>query len=181
MRFLKDRGFVLRRINFGDSDRYITLFSRHHGKIEVVAKGVRKITSRRASACEPLNLIEFQTVKTSRNYILTEVKLVDSYEHLKSELDAIKKVFLMCELIDAILPVGAPNSEVFDLIERAAEKMLENPKNMAYFQAKLLTLLGFWDSNISFKNDRHVESFVEQILERKLRTPAAFLTREEYE
>ena len=94
MHFLKDHGFILRRINFGDSDRYITIFTKNHGKIEVVAKGVRKITSRRAAACELLNLVEFQSVRTAKNFILTEVRLIDSFEHLKRELSHIKKVFL---------------------------------------------------------------------------------------
>ncbi len=94
MQYLKDKGFVLRRVNFGDSDRYITLFSENHGKVELVAKGVRKITPRRAAACELLNLVEFQSVRTAKNFILTEVRLIDSFEHLKRELSHIKKVFL---------------------------------------------------------------------------------------
>lgn len=174
MHYLKDRGFVLRRINFGDSDRYITLFSENHGKVEIVAKGVRKITSRRAAACELLNLIEFQSVRTSKNFILTEVRLIDSFEHLKRELFHIKKVFLMCELLDAVMPAGVRHPDVFNLIERASRKMNESEKNMAYFQAKLLSLLGFWDKHASFKNETHVESYIEQIIERRLKTHNMF-------
>jgi DNA repair protein RecO (recombination protein O) len=174
MQFLKDHGFILRRINFGDSDRYITIFTKNHGKIEVVAKGIRKITSRRAAACELLNLVEFQSVRTAKNFILTEVRLIDSFEHLKRELAHIKKVFLMCELLDAVMPAGVRHPDVFDLIERASRKMNESEKNMAYFQAKLLSLLGFWDGRASFKNEAHVKNFIEQIIERKLKTPQAF-------
>ncbi len=176
MRYLKDRAFVLRRTNFGDSDRYITLFTKGGGKTEVIAKGIRKISSRRAASCELLNLIEFQAVKTSKNFILTEVKLIDSYQALKCDLESIKKAFLMCELIDAVMPLGARHTEVFSLIEKAAIHMIESEKNMAYFQAKLLTLLGFWDGRASFKNSDHVTSYVEQIIERKLKSPAAFAT-----
>lgn len=174
MRYVKDKAFVLRRINFGDSDRYITLFTQNNGKIEVVAKGVRKISSRRAAACELLNLIEFQAVKTSKNLILTEVKLIDSFEHLKNELTNIKKVFLMCELLEAVLPVAVRHQEVFDLIERAAGKVHQDQKNMAYFQAKLLSELGFWDSSKSFKNEDHLQSYIEQVIERKLKTEDSF-------
>ena len=95
MQFLKDRGFILKRVNFGDSDRYITIFTKNHGKIEVIAKGVRRITSRRASSVELLNLIEFQSVRSRKNYVLTEVKLIDSFEELKKELLHIKKIVLV--------------------------------------------------------------------------------------
>ncbi|HVZ11472.1 MAG TPA: DNA repair protein RecO [Patescibacteria group bacterium] len=174
MYYIHDRAFVLRRVNFGDSDRYITLFSQNNGKIEVVARGVRKINSKRASAIELLNLIDFQVVRGPKNFVLTEVKLVDSFGHLKTELENIKKVFLMCELVDAVLANGVAHRDVFDLFERAAAKMLEGERNMAYFQAKLLSILGFWDSSQSFKNEDHVSSFIEQIIERKLRTNLAF-------
>lgn len=174
MRFLKDRGFILKRINFGDSDRYITIFTKNHGKIEVVAKGVRKITSRRVSSVELLNLIEFQSVRSRKTYVLTEVKLIDSFEELKKEIGHIKKVFLMCELIDAVLPLGVGHPDIFDLIERASRKMADNEKNILYFQAKLLTMLGFWDQQFAFKNEDHLDQYTEQIIERKLKSRHLF-------
>ena len=174
MQYLRDTAFILKRINFSDSDRFITLFTRNHGKVDVVAKGVRKITSRRAGSLELLNLVDFQAVRSSKNYILTEVKLISSHNHLKQDLEQIEKVFSMCEVIEAILPHGQRQADVFDLLTRAADKVGENTKNMAYFQAKLLTLLGFWDGKESFKNDDHVKSIIEQVIERKLKANSAF-------
>lgn len=175
MHYLRDRAFVLRRVNFGDSDRYITLFTHGHGKVEVIARGVRKISSRRAPSIELLNLIEFQAVRTSKNFILTEVKLVSSFESLKRDLENIQKAFTMCELIDAVMPYGEEHRDIFNLIEKAANKVVENERNIIFFQAKLLTLLGFWDGRDSFRNPDHVRSVIEQIIERKLKSSAAFL------
>ncbi len=174
MQYLKDSGFVVRRVNLRDSDRYITIFTKNHGKIEVLAKGVRKMTSRRASSVELLSLIDFQAVKSSKTYILTEVKLIDSFDQLKRDLEYIEQVFTMCELIEAIMPIGQSHPEVFDLMNRALCKMLEEKRTMAYFQAKLLSILGFWDSKASFRNEAHVQEYVEQVIERKLKTPQAF-------
>ena len=174
MQFLKDRGFILRRVNFGDSDRYITIFTKNHGKIEVMAKGVRKITSRRASSVELLNLIEFQSVRSHKNHVLTEVKLIDSFEELKKEIAHIKKVFLMCELLDAVLPREQRHSDVFDLLERASRNIINNEKNILYFQAKLLTLLGFWNPKFAFKSEDHLDQYTEQIIERKLKSRHIF-------
>lgn len=174
MQFIRDRGFILRRVNFGDFDRYITIFTQNHGKIEVMARGVRKITSRRASSVELLNLIEFQSVRSHKNYVLTEVKLITSFEDLKKELSHIKKVFLMCELLDAVLPLGVRHFDVFDLIDRASRKVIENEKNILYFQAKLLTILGFWDQKFAFKNANHLDQYTEQIIERKLKSRHIF-------
>ncbi len=45
-RYWKDQGIVLKSINFGELDRIITLFTRKKGKIQVVAKGARKVGNR---------------------------------------------------------------------------------------------------------------------------------------
>jgi len=173
MQYLKDQGFVIRRINFGDSDRYITLFTKNNGRIEVLAKGVRKITSRRAGSVELLNLINFQSIKSSKNFILTEVKLIDSFSQLKYDLKNIEKVFLMCELIEAIMPYGQAHPDVFSLIERAL-KAAEEEKTLIYFQAKLLSILGFWDGKTAFRDEYHVQSVFEDTIERKLKTRTVF-------
>ena len=174
MHFLKDRGFILKRVNFGDSDRYITIFTKNHGKIEVLARGVRKITSRRASSVELLNLIEFQSVRSHKNYVLTEVKLLNSFENLKEGLAQIKKAFLICELINAILPSNQKHPDVFILILNTLYSIPKEPRALPYFQAKLLTLLGFWDQKYAFKNESHLDQYTEQIIERKLKSRNIF-------
>ena len=112
MRYLNDIGFVVKRVNLGEADRFITLFTKNNGKIEVLAKGVRKINSRRSSHIELLNLINFNSVKTSKNYILTEVDLVSSFESRKQTLDQCETLFLLCELINALCPHEQVNREV---------------------------------------------------------------------
>lgn len=174
MQYLRDTGFILKRTNFGDSDRYITLFTRDHGKIEVLARGVRKITSRRSSSVEPLNLIDFQAVKSHKNHVLTEVKLINSFENLKQDLKGIQKAFLMCEMVERLMPAGVAHNEVFDLMTRACCVLLEDKKNMAYFQAKLLSLLGFWDGKTAFRNELHVQNVMEETIERKLKSYSSF-------
>ena len=44
---------VLRHSDWGEADRLLTLFTREMGKLRVVAKGVRKLRSRKAGHLEP--------------------------------------------------------------------------------------------------------------------------------
>src|SRR5262249_2893742 len=44
---------ILRRIDFGEADRILTLFTPTYGKVRAVAKGVRRTTSRLAGHLEP--------------------------------------------------------------------------------------------------------------------------------
>lgn len=53
-----DTAIVLKRVNYGESDRVLTLLTKEHGKISVFAKGVRKPKSRLAGGIELLSLSE---------------------------------------------------------------------------------------------------------------------------
>lgn len=176
MRYLKDTGFVIKRFNIGDADRFITIFTRHHGKIDVLAKGARKITSRRSSHIELLNLVCFQTVKTRKNSILTEVEVVDTFSHLKKNYSTVGIIFLVCELIDRLCPYHVKHEDVFLLIQKTLEE-LENSNlqsSVADFQTRLLIHLGFWDAKKKFSTSYDVDRFIENIAERKIRTKSVF-------
>lgn len=175
MKFLNDTGFVIKRINLGEADRFVTLFTKYSGKVEVLAKGVRKITSKRASSIELLNLIKFQAVKTNKNFILTEVEIVSSYEELRKKISDIQILFLVCELIDRLCPLEQKHTDIFELIEETL-KRVERQEEPAVndFQTKMLSSLGFWDGKREFKNERELNSFIEQVIERKLKTKTIF-------
>lgn len=171
MHYLKDFGFIIKRVNFGESDRYISLFTKNNGKIEVVAKGVRKITSRRASSIELLNLVRFHAVKSSKNYILAEVELISSYDTLRKNLSDIQILFLLCELIDRLCPLGQKHNDVFELIGQTLNKVKKSEEPaVTDFQTKMLSILGFWDGKKEFESDEDVRQFIEGVIERKLKT-----------
>lgn len=44
-----DEGVVLRRVDYGETDRILTVLTRAHGKVGVIARGVRRPTSRLAA------------------------------------------------------------------------------------------------------------------------------------
>ena len=49
-RSLRTEAVVLRHSDWGEADRMLVLFTQEGGKIRAIAKGVRKMRSRKASA-----------------------------------------------------------------------------------------------------------------------------------
>lgn len=56
----RDDAVVLRVQKLGESDRIITLLTRHHGRLRAVARGVRRTTSRFGARLEPFGHIDLQ-------------------------------------------------------------------------------------------------------------------------
>lgn len=177
MYYIKDTGFVIRRRNVSEADRYLTILTRNNGKIEVLAKGVKKLTSKRAPQLELLNKISFQAVSKTTNsrLVLADVELVSSHTDLKKTLPGIKDLFLICELILALCPYHQKQEEIFHLLEQSLKNMKENIlDSIENFQKQLLVFLGYWDVNKAFVSHDDMIRFTENIMERKIKSHEIF-------
>lgn len=172
MDFLKDTAFVIRRINSGEKDRFITLFTKDNGKIEVFARGVRAISSRRAPSLEPLNHIQFQAVRSHTNYVLTEVQLLDSQTALKQNLENLKLGFLVCELIDKLTRSWQKHEDVYALLDQILGVCRKEVQKDLFndFQVQMLTALGFWDGRRTFASEHDLSFYIDQVAERKIKS-----------
>jgi len=172
MRTYKTTGVILKRRNVGEADRILTIFTRDQGKIQVKAKGVRKITSKRASHIEPLNITVVTLYKGEGMHVLTEVDSLNTYPSIKNSLSRVGMAYHICELIDSLCPEGQEQAEIFDLLcqiltDLATKKQIG--KSIHAFEVKLLTLLGFTTQTHDLAGAR-ASFFIESILERKLKS-----------
>ncbi len=173
MRSIKTEGIVIKRKNFRESDRIVTIFTKDKGKIQVKAKGVRKISSRRSPHIELLNYSNFNLYQPTNGMpILTEVESVEIFPNLKKDLRKIGIAYHFCELVDGLCAEGQENREIFTLLKQALETISKDDRLelIAYrFELKLLKLLGFSHENQVLQMEEMPE-YIEAILERKLKT-----------
>ena len=112
------KSIVLKRKNFGEADRILTVFTTHRGKISVLAKGVRRITSRRAGNVELLNRVSIFLHQTKGMPILTEAVSLDTYPKLKGNLKLSTVAFHIIELVDKLTAENQENRSLYtELVE----------------------------------------------------------------
>jgi DNA repair protein RecO (recombination protein O) len=116
MRHLRTEGIVIKRKNYGEADRILTILTRDHGKISVKAAGVRKITSRRSSHIELLNHVAMGLYKAHAFPVLTEAKMIEDFEPIKKDFSKVGLAYHLCELIDGLCPENQENAKVFFLL-----------------------------------------------------------------
>jgi DNA repair protein RecO (recombination protein O) len=78
MSVYRDVAIVLRTQKLGEADRIITLFTKEHGRIKAVAKGVRKTKSRFGARLEPASYVDLQLYT---NAILEAAERFTTAEH----------------------------------------------------------------------------------------------------
>jgi DNA repair protein RecO (recombination protein O) len=75
----RDDAVVLRCQKLGESDRIITLFTRQHGRVRAVAKGVRRTTSKFGARLEPFGHVDIQIAEGRSLHTVSQVEAIDLY------------------------------------------------------------------------------------------------------
>src|SRR5258706_9060146 len=109
-------GIILKRKNVGEADRILTIFTKQQGKIRVIAKGVRKMISKRAPHIEVFNHLVLTIHKGKMLDMLTEVSTVSTFASIRADLKRIGAAYYLLEVIDGLLPEGQAHEEVFFLL-----------------------------------------------------------------
>lgn len=175
-RYLKTEGIVIKRRNFGEADKLITVFTKHNGKIQIKASGVRRIASRRSPHVELLNHSIITVYKANKYPVLSEAHTIDSFSDIKSDLQKVGIAYHICELIDGLCPEEQDNESVFYLLKDTLTTLSSDCNIQAVvdeFEITLLQQLGYWNASMHANNvDTH--AFIESILERRLKSHRIF-------
>ena len=176
MRSVKTEGIVIKRKNVGEADKILTVFTSDQGKLQIKAKGVRKITSRRSPHVELLNHAALNLYKGERLPILTEAEVLHDFAGLKKNLTRVWAAYHVCELVDGLCPENEKHLDIFHLLKDTLyrisyEKQLKPV--VQEFEISLLKILGYWNDE-SAKKVRSTHEYIEELLERRLKSKYIF-------
>ena len=183
MRTYKTEGIIIKRINFGEADRILTIFTKHYGKIKAIAKGIRKIKSRRAPHLELFNQVVLFLNKGKNLDIITEAQLVNTFSYLRKDLRKIGLVFKACESVDQLTGEKQVQKEVFNLLvayfndlnlsagkaDHQSKTVRELLETVRTFEIELLQILGFLPKGKSLEKIE-TDRYIEKITEKKLKS-----------
>ncbi len=174
MRLYTAEVIILKRRSTGETDRILTVFTKQYGKLRIIARGVRKISSKRGPHIEVFNRCVLTMYKGRGMETLTEVSPVASYESIRKDLQRVGAAYYLCELIDGLLPEGQIHEDVFILLCDALEALANVKKERIEvlrerFAAALLRALGYLERGKKPPTGS-LDSYVEQLLERHLKT-----------
>lgn len=93
-------GVVLRHADWGEADRLVTLLTRERGKVRAVAKGARKIKSRKAGHLEPFTQVALQLAAGRDLPIITQAETLEPHLALRDDLLRTGYAAYVVELVD---------------------------------------------------------------------------------
>jgi DNA repair protein RecO (recombination protein O) len=138
---------VLRHSDYGEADRLLTLFTRQRGKMRVIAKGARKIASRKAGHIEPFTHVKLQLATGREMFILTQADTVDAYLPLRDDLILTSHASYVLELLDRFTYEDeTEHPALFRLVTDTLARLASNADVwlvLRFYEMRLLDQLGF--------------------------------------
>ncbi len=99
-RTYRSEAIVLRRSNFGEADRLLTLYSREYGKIRAIAKGARKPQTRKSGHVELFMRTNFLFAKGKNIDVITQAEVIETYSEFLQDIVRTTYASYAVELLD---------------------------------------------------------------------------------
>jgi DNA repair protein RecO (recombination protein O) len=139
---------ILRRSDYGEADRILTVFTTDRGKVKLIAKGARKTQSRKAGHVELFMHTALQVAEGRTWGIVTQAEIVEAFRLLREDLDKISQAYYLAELIDKFTEEHDPSFPLFELTLLTLARLSDGEGHvpflaMRYFELHLLRLTGY--------------------------------------
>ena len=137
---------VLRRHDFGETDRILTLYTPTHGKLRAIAKGVRRITSRRSGHIELLTRVKVFLARGRELDILTQAETVEAYRPLREDLYLTACGYYVAELVDRVVADRIENPRLYGLLVSTLERLATDRRPevaLRHFELHLVRVIGY--------------------------------------
>lgn len=148
MALIKTEALVLKASEYSETTRLVTLFSPEHGRVRLLAKGIKRIKSRDRGSLEPFSRVSVSLYLKDPTSLgtLRETSLLSSHFALRSDYDKWLLASLILEVIDRATLPGEDLSALFNLVCTYLEEMETTDRPAEATVAvltKMLDLFGF--------------------------------------
>ncbi len=145
-RIYKTPAVVLRRLDFGETGKQLIIYTPRYGKLSVIAKGVKRATSKLAGHLEPLALSHVVAARGRNLDTITQADTVESFIRARSEPDRLFHALLVAELLDKLTVERDPNPVLWLLFVdtlRRVDSGDDTWRATVYFWLRLLSESGY--------------------------------------
>lgn len=108
-----DIGIVVRAVDSGEADKFVSIITHNHGLQDFIARGARRINSKKAPHLDLFNLVKFQSGRGDHPRFLEQVESISYYPGIKKDFSKVGLCLTITEILINTLPVEVEDEEIF--------------------------------------------------------------------
>ncbi len=140
-------GLIIKEYIVGESDKYITLFTKDLGKIQVIAHRAKKSDRGLASATLLFTYGSFMISVYKETYKLISAEVLSTFYAISQNLEALTYAAYIGEFIDGVTEEGLSSKDVLEIsvmtLSALEKKVIPFKLIRRIFEMKILSVLGF--------------------------------------
>ncbi|TME47492.1 MAG: DNA repair protein RecO [Chloroflexi bacterium] len=138
---------VLRRLDYGETDRIVTLLTREYGKLGAIAKGARKGKSKVGAALDLFARSTMMLAKGKNLDVVAQVERRGDARYISGDLRRTAYACLVAEIVDKVMEDRHPVDEIFELVVLTLQRLNDVKRvpraDAAWFVMRMLDVLGY--------------------------------------
>lgn len=145
-RIYRTEAIVLKHSDFGEADRLLTVYTPYMGKLRLLAKGVRKPSSRKAGHLESLMRTQLLVARGRNLDIIAQAQTIEPYLALRQDLWRMSHAYYVGELVDCFGEEQAENYPLYRLLCETLSWVCQSsnlPLTMRFVEMQVLNLAGY--------------------------------------
>ncbi|MEP7289027.1 MAG: DNA repair protein RecO [Chloroflexota bacterium] len=149
-RTFRTQAIILRRQDFGEADRLLTIFTPTHGKLRVIAKGVCKPAGRKTGHVELFTRSAMMISRGREIHVVSQAEMVDPHLALCENLERGAYANYIVELLEQFSEFEEQNVGLYNLLESTLGRLCEPQVDLRliarFYELQLLGHAGFQPS-----------------------------------
>ena len=145
-RILKVEAVIIAPREYGEADRFVRILTLESGKLNTLAKGVRRIQSRKAAHLEPFTHATLVLARGQTFWIITQAETVHAFPLIREDLQKTSEASYVLELADRVSTEGQAEPALYRLVLDTLLR-IENSDDtfnaMRFFEMRFLDVAGF--------------------------------------
>ncbi|MCX6135541.1 MAG: DNA repair protein RecO [Ignavibacteriales bacterium] len=145
----KTEAVVLKSMNYRDSSKIVTFYTRRFGKVKCLAKGARQAKSKFGAGLEPItNVLLVLYKKENRELqLVSQCDAVKTYKRINSELERMAVALAVLELVNQLAHDEEENKALYDLLVETLDEIERAGKNFVNlffaFEIRCASIFGY--------------------------------------
>ena len=127
---VKSRAIVLRRYPLGETSRVVVCYTRDHGKVRLIAKGIRKGGGRFGAALDPFVVsgVVFYLRRGRGLSLVSQAETEREFRRIRGDIVRQAHAAVALELVDRLVADQAPDPALFDRMSEALAEFDASPE-----------------------------------------------------
>jgi len=116
-------GFILKKEDRGEADQLLTIYTRDFGRLEILGKAIRKISSKLRSGVEIFYLSEIEFIQGKTSKTLTDAIALEKFENLKKSFKKLRIAYKITEVFNELVKGQEKDENLWNLLLETFQRL----------------------------------------------------------